>query len=254
MTFIDTHLHLDTKEQNISNAFKKIIFDMKKSNISKAFLIHMNDSKWNEREFIQFCDRNYKDIFYKFLLIDPMKFDFINKKNINYLFSKINGIKLHPRIGNYSLKGSKVLKLCKIAEKFNLKIIIDTFPDGDSIINNFNVNEFSYLAKKFPKVKFLWAHMGGYKLIEFTMAKKRLPNVYLDFSYSLLYFRKSSLLKDFYFAFHTLNFSNIMYGSDYPDRSIKETIKMTNQILKEFKLTKSQKNKLIFKNAINFIN
>jgi len=52
----------------------------------------------------------------------------------------------------------------------------------------------------------------------------------------------------------SMKFEKIMYGSDYPDRSIKETLDKTQKYLIEQKLSKEQINKILFENANNFFN
>ena len=251
MKIFDAHIHLDDKKfSDAKNAAHNLSLDLKKNNVLKIVLIHLNIQKWKISEFIE-ATKKY-DNFITILNVNP-KISGINNK-INTLFKKkkFKGIKLHPRLNNYNLKDKKVIKLLKNFEKYNLPIIIDAFPDGDFLMNKFDPLDYAFLAKKFPKIKFVWAHIGGHYVLDFLMLAKRLPNVQFDFSYSFLYFRESNILKDILYAFKNLKYERVMYGSDSPDRSVKKTIELTISILKNNGVSKNDINKLMFENANKF--
>ena len=44
-------------------------------------------------------------------------------------------------------------------------------------------------------------------------------------AYSLLYYLESNVSKDIIYAMKSMKFDKIMYGSDYPDRNIKDTLR-----------------------------
>jgi predicted TIM-barrel fold metal-dependent hydrolase len=249
MKIFDSHLHLDFKEKNLEVSLKKLHSNMKKLNISNAFLIHMDNYAWDEYDFIKYIDRYYKDIFYKYILLKPNNEDI---RKLNIIHKKIDGIKLHPRLGEYSLKNKQLYNLLKKVDQCNLNVIIDAFPDGNSLISGFNVKDYADLAIQFPNINFIWAHMGGVKIFEFLLVAKRLNNVFLDFSYSLLYFKESSIEEDIVFAFNSLKYEKIMFGSDFPDRSLDKTLKEIKKIFKKHKLKQKNINKLMYHNAIKF--
>ncbi len=95
--------------------------------------------------------------------------------------------------------------------------------------------------------------MGGHQIIDFVLLAKRLSNVFFDISYSLLYFRDSSVEKDFFYCFKSLRFENIFFGSDFPDRSIPLTVKLTKDLFKKYKLSLKDQKKLMYLNAEKFI-
>ena len=249
MKIIDSHLHLDFKEKNLKVALRKLYLKMKVHNIESAFLIHMDNYSWNEFEFINNIDKYYKNVFYKYILIKP---NHEQVKKLKLIHKNIDGIKLHPRLDKYSLKSKNVYNLLKAVDKLNLNVIIDAFPDGNSIMDSFDVKDYSQLAIKFPNINFIWAHMGGIKLLEFLLVAKRLNNVFLDFSYTLLYFKNSSIEKDIIFAFNSLKFDKIMFGSDFPDRTLKKTLEEINTVFKKYKISQFNKKKLFFENASLF--
>ena len=127
------------------------------------------------------------------------------------------------------------------------------FPRWISIYRSLKPSDYYSLAKKYKKIKFIWAHMGGHQIIDFVLLAKRLSNVFFDVSYSLLYFRDSSVEKDFFYCFKSLRFENIFYGSDFPDRSVSSTVKLTKNLFKKYKLSLKDQKKLMYLNAEKFI-
>ena len=251
MKIFDAHIHLnDEKFPEAKKAALSLNKELRENNVAKAVVIHLNIQKWTVNEFLN-ATKKYKN-FITILNINP-KDKKIKVKLHKFFKNKLfKGIKLHPRLGNFNLKDKNVVKLLKYYQKYNLPVIIDAFPDGDFMMNNFDPLDYAYLAKKFPKIKFVWAHIGGHYVLDFLMLSKRLPNVQFDFSYSFLYFRESKILDDIIYAFKNLKFERVMYGSDSPDRTVKKTINYTIKILKKNKINNKQINKLMFENANKF--
>ena len=173
MKIFDAHIHLnDEKFADAKKAASHLNKELKINGVSKAVVIHLNIQKWKENEFFN-ATKNYKN-FITMLNINPK--DKNIKKKLNKFFKKklFKGIKLHPRLGNFNLKDKYVLKLLKYYQEYNLPVIIDAFPDGYFMMNNFKPLDYAYLAKKFPKIKFVWAHIGGHYVLDFLMLAKRL--------------------------------------------------------------------------------
>ena len=84
--------------------------------------------------------------------------------------------------------------------------IIDAFPDGDYLYNKITTNSFFELAKKCPHSKIVIAHFGGHHCIDFMMQAKRTDNVYFDFSFSLLYYRKSSVTENLLYCMRSMKY------------------------------------------------
>ena len=72
---------------------------------------------------------NFRDNFYSHTYAKSTKY--ITKYNFW-------GLKLHPRLNNFNLLNEKVIKLVNVAGRLNKPVIVDCFPDGNSLINNFD--------------------------------------------------------------------------------------------------------------------
>ncbi len=94
--------------------------------------------------------------------------------------------------------------------------------------------------------------MGGHYVIDFMMLAKRLPNVFFDFSYSLLYFKQSSIPQNMVFAMRSMKFDRIFYGSDYPDRTISETVHSSLSCLRNLGVDEPDLCKIMGLNAKHF--
>ena len=94
--------------------------------------------------------------------------------------------------------------------------------------------------------------MGGHYVLDFMMLAKRLKNVYMDISYSFLYYQSDSVIDNIIYCMRSMKFDKIFYGSDYPDRSIKTSLEMSMKILKKKGLTDTQLQKILFENSNSF--
>lgn len=158
------------------------------------------------------------------------------------------GLKLHPRLERYPL--SRATALVREAGKLGMPVVIDAFPDGDWLMRGFEPLDFAALAKACPKTRIVAAHMGGHRVLDFMMLAKRVPNLYLDCSYALLYYRTSSVPADMIYAMRSLRFQRVFYGSDYPDRPADVTLRESLQLLRG--VEPEQLDRLLYRNAEEF--
>ena len=145
-----------------------------------------------------------------------------------------------------------MIKLVRTAGDLKLPVLIDAFPDGDALIIGFSPRNFAKLAMASPQTKTIWAHMGGHHVLDFVMIAKRLPNIWMDCSFSLMYYQNTHILQTILYAIRNLKFQKVMYGSDYPDRSIKESL---NFYLNAFKIggfSQKEIGKIMYQNAKEF--
>lgn len=246
MKIIDSHLHLDkVKYRTLESAFEGLNNELNEACISKVIVLHLIIQGWSLEE-VAVQINKYEKI-EAFANIDPnspsAESDLLRAKNLGFC-----GLKLHPRIQQFSVDEPNVISLIQYAGELNLPTLIDAFPDGTALMNGFTPLKFANCAKKCPNSKIIWAHMGGHHVIDMMMLAKRLPNVYFDFSYSLLYYQGSSVPKDMIYAMKSMKFDRIFYGSDYPDRSIADTFTASYDYLKENGISSDNLEKLFSTN------
>ena len=86
------------------------------------------------------------------------------------------------------------------------------------------------------------------------MLAKRLPNVHMDCSYSLLYYRGSSVTNDLLYAMKSMRYDRIFYGSDYPDRSLKDSLEQSLVMFDQYGINGEALNKIMYENCESLLN
>lgn len=253
MKVIDTHLHFDdSKFPNIKDAFQDIQSQLVESNIEKGIVLHLLKQNYDLTEIGKLISEF--DRVECFVNINPFSQNAsaeLSEASSSYPFV---GLKLHPRLQNFTLDDERVVTLCQSAGELKLPVLLDAFPDGTAIMNGFSALKFAELAKKCPNTKFIWAHFCGHYCIDAMMVAKRLPNVFLDLSFSLLYYRGSSVISDLMYCFKSMRYDRIFYGSDYPDRSIKNTLSESLDLFTDAKIDRTGLDKILYSNAKEFFN
>ena len=249
---IDCHTHLNhLKFKKPYDALKDISIKSKKNNVELSLVLHLDIQPWPIEEIGELTNEfsNLK------IFVDIN----INKKNYfkkfeNYIKKyNFSGLKLHPRLNKFNLLSKNILVLVAYAGELNLPVIVDAFPDGNSIINNFKASDFGILANNCPGTNIIAAHMGGIYVLEMLLIAKRCPNLFLNLAYTFLYFRESSIIRDVIFAINSIKSKKIFYGSDYPDREFKETISLTKKEFTKYKLIANYQKNVFYKNNKSFL-
>jgi predicted TIM-barrel fold metal-dependent hydrolase len=142
------------------------------------------------------------------------------------------GLKIHPRNQGVSVNDSVVAEVLHWAAEKALPVLFDVFPWGKSL-DNLALHPLAYhqVAQKFPNLKLILAHAGGYKLMEAFMVAKSNVNVFLDISFTPLYFTGSSLAADCGFLCRRLPAGRVLYGSDFPSVHFGDSLEAARQLL-----------------------
>ena len=252
MKIIDTHTHLDAS--NFNNALDASNFLSKETSrcgFYKSFVLQLLVQKWT-REEIGDLINEYKNLIF-FVDINP--FEENSKKKLKKFINNYGyfGLKLHPRLNKFNILDKKTIDLVNLAGDLNVPVIIDCFPDGNSIIENFNPTAFGKLANYCKNTNIIAAHMGGIYALEMMLIVKRCPNLYLNLAYSLLYFRNSSITADIIYCINSLRGEKIFYGSDYPDRDLQKSLDLSLIEFKKFNLSKDYLKKILYDNSYEFL-
>lgn len=135
------------------------------------------------------------------------------------------GIKIHPRLQGVTVEDTVVKDLLLWATEAKVPVIFDVFPFGEDV-DDHRIGPMAYhrLAREFPTTTVVLAHSGGYRALEGFMVAKANPNVVLDISLTLRYFPGTSVEQDLLFACGRLPAGRVMYGSDFPNIGIDESL------------------------------
>lgn len=249
MKAIDMHLHLDLSlAGGVGGAVDFLSKELAKSpHISKGLLLHLNTQNVALDELSAHLSKTKGIV--AFANINPYvkNAEMELERAVKELGFK--GLKLHPRLEFYSPDAPEVIALCKRAEFLKVPVLVDAFPDGHSLMNDFSVKQFGALATAVPGIPVIMAHFGGYKAIEMMLLAKRIKNIYLNVAYTLLYFRGSSITSDLVYCIKSMKGDRIFYGSDYPDRGLDETYILSKEVFDAYGLSNELQEKVFHANA-----
>ncbi len=251
MLIIDAHLHLDEKIDGTAlGAARELERQLEESGVTRALALHLEFQPWGMEEFAEAVSATER--IKAFVNLHPNHPDSIYK--LRYSVEKLGyiGLKLHPRLQEFAVDSPSTVRLVQEAGEMGVPVLIDAFPDGVHLMQGFHPMRYAMLAKQCPQTRIIWAHMGGHYVLDFMMLAKRLPNVFFDTSYSLLYYQKSSIPIDMVYAMHSMRFDRIFYGSDYPDRPIAASLQQSLDFLVAQGLSDEQLAKIMSINACKF--
>jgi len=248
---IDTHLHLDDKfDGTAKGAAEELQRQLAAAGVARAIVLQLEAQPWSAEEVSEAIATHPR--LRGFINVNPNSRE--PERRLREGIERLNyiGLKLHPRLQEFSVDDERTVRLVQFAGEMNVPVLIDAFPDGTHLLQGFAPLKYASLARQCPKTRIIWAHMGGHHVIDFMMLAKRLPNVYFDISYSLLYYQKSSIPGDMVYAMRSMKFGRIFYGSDYPDRSIISSLELTRQYLGGQSLTEDEMANIMARNAQDF--
>lgn len=257
MKIIDAHLHLSpqfSKDPKI--CAKELDTQLAKADISHAVVLHLLKQPWKP-SLVWSADEFAEALspfprLRGFINIDPTVADASSqlrdgKERLGFI-----GLKLHPRLQQFDMLDPMVIRLVALAGEMQLPVLIDAFPDGDWLLNGFSPLAFADVARKCPGTRIIIAHLGGHHCIDFMMLAKRIPNIWFDLSYSLLYYAGSSVVADLMYCCKSLHFNRVFYGSDYPDRPVDVTLDASLKVFADHGVMGESLDALLWRNAAEF--
>jgi predicted TIM-barrel fold metal-dependent hydrolase len=103
-------------------------------------------------------------------------------------------------------------------------MLIDAFFYGAAAYNLDVLQLIARLSQEVPEARIIIAHMGGFKVLEATLMAKENANLYMDLSFSPLYFEGSTVETDICFAMKKLGPNRLLFGSDFPYMDMEQSI------------------------------
>jgi predicted TIM-barrel fold metal-dependent hydrolase len=154
---------------------------------------------------------------------------------------------LHPEFQNFYVDDEMAFPLYEELQKLNLTILLHC---GAEISSQEEIRstpeKVLKVMEKFPELKIIGAHMGGFLMWEEVLEKLAGKNIYLDTSDSIKIMKKE-LLEQF---FEKHSFDKIIYGSDFPIQDPKEEI----EFIKTLNISEENKQKILSWNIKKLLN
>jgi len=222
------------------------------------------------KELSQKLKKNQIDEAVVYILDERVLLKSIEKPN-NLILGCIIGI--HDKIGIFSdaasKKGIKIIKLLpyeqKITrDKFDRVIDLATYLSekkmvlticstyGSKFLFDTNGPELAAYIKKYVDIPIILAHGGGPKVFDAMSLALSYDDIYLDTSFSLIYWSGSSVIQDFAFALKKLECERIFYGSDYPNIGFDESLTNFKDFLRTYNFSMEEEENLLFNNFCKF--
>lgn len=249
---IDGHCHLDKKAVSCEDAMRKLYEAASSAGVKKVILLNLPEIGFDNNQVIQIAVKNYDGFFRVFPSVNPMGKS-AGDELAQLKASGAAGLKLHPRLHGYPINSDECLNLLSRAAELKMPVMADCFPDGRNLFLGNTPEAFACLAEKLPDLKIAIGHAGGHKILGALMVAKYYKNVYLDLSYTLLYYRDSSVPIDIAFSIKSIRAERVFWGTDYPDRPYEETIKLSMQEFKKMGLSDAYLKGVLESNAERFL-
>ncbi len=146
-------------------------------------------------------------------------FDFRN--NLDFVTDtikagQIRALKIHSRVQQIGDADYEIIsqELQRINE--SIPIIYDAFYYGHDFKHQPNLPRLAWLAEKFPNNKFIVAHAGGHRVLDYFFHLRELKNIGFDLSFSLQYLLNTSAFADLEKLIRHTDRRRLFWGSDFP--------------------------------------
>jgi len=232
---IDAHIHSFLDESSLFQSYPKrteadIIAYLDQNEMDMAVMLPI--APYDRNETIQKVCQQYPDRLIGFCSIHPTFFRTSNETipqlqlRQHIIIEKFRGLKIHPRLQQFSLKDSRVYGLLYEAAKLNIPVVIDGVTQGSYLpIKDNDLREIDTYASIFYDLPIIVAHLGGEYLYDMVDICRHRPNVFLDLSWihdfeQTYYQGRPDRIEAIEYAVRTLApYYKLIYGSDYPEES-----------------------------------
>lgn len=235
-------------------SIKELKAQMQDNNVCGAFAVGMNGiGGYDEEAFLRMIREEGKNKLYP---VAFYSFDQSSKEGYERRLQEIKckgyvGIKLHPRIGQFTLDNPTLPFVIDKANELGLVVMLCTYFYSNEI--SMKINNIESLADMLLKVdkesKVILLHGGVVRLLDVMEVVRAFPNTLLDLSLTLCKYAGSSLDMDIQFLFQSFD-RRVSIGSDHPEIKLSQVRERF-----EFFASKTSKEKaenIAYKNILNF--
>ena len=85
------------------------------------------------------------------------------------------------------------------------------------------------------------------------MVAKSYSNIYLDLSFTLLFYRGSTVMEDIKYVIRSMKCKRMFWGTDYPDRPYGDTIHYTMQEFDKMELCEDEMSMILNDNVDEYL-
>ena len=121
------------------------------------------------------------------------------------------GVKLHPDIQQVDIDDPRLCRLYEILSRYDLPVCLH-MGDDRAEYRYSSPDKLAVVAKRFPRVRFIASHLGGYRAWEESRVLIGLPNLWFDTSSVLGLLDQKSVLE----LIRSIGVDRVFFGTDYP--------------------------------------
>ena len=223
-----------------------LLKSMDNAGIEKSVVLNIATNPEQAINIIKWCLKIKSDRIIPFASLHP------ENKNFKDLLKRISGehllgIKLHPMYQDFYLDDDKMFFIYEEIAKNNLILILHTgfdiaFPDDKRA----GISRLKKIIKKFPELKIVASHTGGFKMWEEVLKEIAGQNCWLETSMTLKYIKDKKIFLE---ILKKQSSDKIMFGTDAPWSDQKEEVGLMNDL----DIPQDLKDKIFSINAQNLL-
>lgn len=246
---VDAHLHVSENGEWFSGKYRAslplLLEQMNAGGVSKGVIMGL--AQLNQNEHLRVICEKHRGVLYAMAGFNPITQELATVRD--YLSHEaFKGIKLHPRRDNFSPMDPKALAVYEEAEEKGWVINFDVFGHSTHLpIEELRPTIFDRLAKRFPNLKIVLSHCCMPWVLEAFFVAKSNPNLYLDCSFIIERFKKSSVMPDLLYTAQHLD-RKLIFGSDFPEEQVHRYLSLAKIEFKD--IQEEKKNNIFGLNAI----
>jgi predicted TIM-barrel fold metal-dependent hydrolase len=222
---------------------KDLLFNGPKAGISK-FVIHSTATRVEQVVAINNFIGKTKKSSQCFIGLGTLHPDLEDiDSEVNRIISMgLKGIKLHPEFQGFAIDDDNMMPIYQALEG-KLPVLIHM---GDEVKTSSSPKRLAKVLEMFPKLTFIAAHMGGYRMWDESIKYLVGKNVYFDTSSTLFMLEKDKFTR----ILRTHGVEKVLFGTDYPMWSQQEELERFFAI----DLTEEERELILWKNASQLFN
>lgn len=200
---IDAHNHLGTRP-GATQTGADLVAKIDAVGVDKAVMFPFVEGNFTNDPIKEAFDQ-FPERLIPFCAVNPWQADAADEVRRCVVDWGFKGLKLHPTINGFHLSDPNLVDpLFQVADELEIPIIVHGASD---LLNS--PPEFGIMAKRFPRVPLLMAHMGFFWSVDQAIAfAKECPNLYLETSRAPIF--------EIQTAVRELGPDKVIWGTDSP--------------------------------------
>ncbi len=188
------------------------------------------------------------------VMVDPRDKDWNERIDILHTLG-VKGIKFHCYIQKIILDDiSTCVEIASKAQSLNMLVMIDTSYGSLGMYQYDNLHLASAIASKISKTPIILLHSGGARCLEAMLLADATNNIFLETSFTLPFYLGSSVEQDLAYIYKKLGEDKILYGSDFPYVTLKESESSFFTFMDKWGFNSNQIEKIAVHNGMQLVN